>query len=110
MDEHASKSDFVKSKVISRLTRIVVNDGRSFIGKFETIDNAGNIFILDALEILDTKDENFFIHDLFKSAFHLQQNSDKFLKYVGSIIIPRVHITKVYVDNNLGMSVFKFSF
>ena len=101
MESTSSNKDFVKANVVSHLVRILVQDGRSFIGRFETVDKSGNLFIMDGLEILDTKDEDFFVHGLFKPLFHFQEKSDKLLKYVGSIIIPRKHITKIYIDKKL---------
>ena len=41
---------------------------------------------------------NFYVHFLFESAFHNQENGKNILKYVGSIIIPRVHVKKIFLD------------
>mmetsp|Transcript_33308 Transcript_33308/g.38237 ORF Transcript_33308/g.38237 Transcript_33308/m.38237 type:complete len:96 (+) Transcript_33308:109-396(+) len=48
------------------------------------------------------------MHYLFESAFHKQEKSDKLLKYVGSIIIPRVHVRKIYLDKKMEQVLFKY--
>ena len=54
------------------------------------------------------KANNFYIHFLFESAFHKQENSDKLLKYVGSIIIPRVHVTKIFLDPKMEQVLYNY--
>ena len=55
--EDKGKRDQVEQKVLSRIVRVYVTDGRVFIGKFEWIDKKGSVFIQDALEILNTNDK-----------------------------------------------------
>ncbi|CAI2383281.1 unnamed protein product [Moneuplotes crassus] len=96
--ETTTKRDEVNDKILSKIVRVHVSDGRIFIGKFECIDKKGSLFIQDALEILDTTDKNFYIHQLLQPVFHTQEKSKKLLKYVGSIIMPREHVSKVLLD------------
>ena len=51
---------------------------------------------------------NFYIHELFESAFHKQEKGDYLLKYVGSIIMPKEHIKKVLLDQKMEDVIYKY--
>ena len=74
--------------------------------------NKGNIFIQDALEIIDAI-PNYAGpagqgRCLYASAFHLQANSDKLLKYVGSIIMSKEHVQKILIDQRVEEILFEY--
>ena len=41
-------------KVGDKCVRVLINDGREYVGIFSCIDKVGALFILDALEFIDT--------------------------------------------------------
>ena len=49
------------------------------------------------------------MHDLFKSAFHVQKDSSKLLKYSGSVIMPREHVVKVLVDPQIEQILYTYA-
>ena len=56
----------------------------------------------DALEIVDKKDATFLHHDLITPhVLKHHQDKDRVLKGVGSIVIPRKHVTKIQLDKKL---------
>ena len=48
-----SKKEEVKSRIIDKIVKVSVTDGRAFVGRLHCIDKTKAIFILDALEIID---------------------------------------------------------
>ena len=52
-------------KVIMKLVRIKIIDGREYIGLLGAVDKGGALFIQDALEVFHRKDKNLFVHDLY---------------------------------------------
>ena len=97
------------SKVIDKMVRITITDGRSYLGKIKcfiyktagklmSVDKTKAFFMQDAMEILDREAEDYFDHDLFTK--HLIKNmnyeNERFvLKYVGNVVVAGKHVTKV---------------
>ena len=54
----------VIDKVIDKLVRITVTDGRIFLGKLRAVDQTKTVFIQDALELMDKEDEHYIHHDV----------------------------------------------
>ena len=63
----AEAQDIVRSKLLNKIVRVKITDGRIIVGKFECMDKLGNPFFQDCLEILDTQDPLYYEHDVFKS-------------------------------------------
>ena len=54
----------VIDKVIDKLVRVTVADGRVYLGKLMAVDQTKTLFVQDALELFDQEDENYVKHDL----------------------------------------------
>ena len=84
----------VINKVIDKVVRITVSDGRIYLGKLMSIDQTRTAFIQDALELIDREDENYVEHELI--APHLLTRTPPgqryFLKMVGNVVVPGQHI------------------
>ena len=53
----------VIDRVIEKVVRVEVSDGRTFIGLLMSCDQQRCLFIQDALEIVDRDSEEYFDHD-----------------------------------------------
>ena len=51
-------------KVIDKLVRVTVADGRVYLGKLMAVDQTKTLFVQDALELYDKEDENYVSHEL----------------------------------------------
>ena len=84
----------VINKVIDKVVRITVSDGRIYLGKLMSIDQTRTAFIQDALELIDREDEHYVEHELI--APHLLTRTPPgqryFLKMVGNVVVPGQHI------------------
>lgn len=77
-------------KIVNKLVRIDVTDGRQYLAIFNSVDKTGAVFVIDALEVIDTAKLDM-IHDLY-TPFVLNEpaeNTTKVYKYMGNIVIPR---------------------
>ena len=54
----------VIDKVIDKLVRVTVSDGRIYLGKLMCVDQTKTVFVQDCLELIDKADEHYIDHDL----------------------------------------------
>jgi small nuclear ribonucleoprotein (snRNP)-like protein len=92
----------VVDKVIEKIVRVQVSDGREYVGILQSVDQAGTVYVQDALEVVDKRDATFLHHDLITPHL-LRFNADKerALKAIGSIVVPRKHVVKISLDHKL---------
>ena len=84
-------------KVIGKVVRVTVADGRVYLGRLTSVDQTRTIFVQDALELFDREDETYIEHELL-SCHMLQKIPDDqryFLKLVGNIVVPGRHLVKI---------------
>mmetsp|Transcript_2076 Transcript_2076/g.3671 ORF Transcript_2076/g.3671 Transcript_2076/m.3671 type:complete len:146 (-) Transcript_2076:91-528(-) len=93
-----------QAKVVDKMVRVHVKDGREYIGIFGCIDKSAALFIIDALEIIETKQESknaTIFHELF-TPYIINVPSDpscsKVFKYTGNLVIQKRDILKVTLD------------
>ena len=73
-DPHPQKSGIVEvtdqktldiiEKVIDKMARVTVSDGRVFLGKLMSVDQTKAVFLQDSLELIDRGDEHYIEHEL----------------------------------------------
>ena len=51
-------------KVIEKIVRVEVTDGRIFLGMLKSVDKTKTIFIQDALELIDKEGEHYIHHEV----------------------------------------------
>ena len=87
-------------KVIQKLVRVTVADGRVYLGLLMSVDQTKTVFIQDALEVIDKDDEHYIEHELLQC--HLMQRHPAgqriYLKLVGNIVVPGRHLVKIQLD------------
>ena len=90
----------VIDKVIDKMVRVTVTDGRIFLGKLMAVDQTKTVFVQDALELIDKEDEHYIHHDILTCTMLKQSVTDQrlFLKSVGSIVVPGHHVVKIQLD------------
>ena len=85
------------NKVIGKIVRVEVADGRNYLGMLMAVDQTKTVFLQDALELIDKADEHYIDHELLSS--HMLQRNPKdqqlFLKLVGNVVIPGKHLRKI---------------
>ena len=54
-------------KVIEKLCRVTVADGRVYLGILMAVDQTKTVYMQDALELFDREDESFVEHELLTS-------------------------------------------
>ena len=47
----------IQSKVAGKIVRIIIADKREYVGIFGSIDKTGALFIMDAVEMIETNQE-----------------------------------------------------
>ena len=60
-DEKAKK---VIDKVIDKIVRVDVMDGRTYLGILKGVDQTKTIFVQDGLELIDKRDEHYIHHEV----------------------------------------------
>ena len=64
----------VIDKVIDKLVRVTVSDGRIYLGKLMCVDQTKTVFLQDCLELIDKTDEHYIEHELLTP--HILNRSD----------------------------------
>ena len=54
----------VIEKVIDKLVRVTVSDGRIYLGKLMCVDQTKTVFLQDCLELIDKTDKHYIEHEL----------------------------------------------
>jgi small nuclear ribonucleoprotein (snRNP)-like protein len=95
---NSTVNEFI-SRVIDRIVRVEVSDGRIYVGMLMCVDQQRTLFVQDALELVDRQAEEYFDHDMFTP--HIIKNSaqNKVLRMAGNIVVPGKHVVKVCLDN-----------
>ena len=90
----------VIDKVIDKLVRVSVSDGRLYLGKLMAIDQTKTVFIQDALELFDKEDEHYIEHELLTCHLIKESVADQryFLKMMGNLVVPGHHVVKIQLD------------
>ena len=64
-DVSDSRAQTVIDKVIGKLVRVTVADGRLYLGTLMAVDQTRTVFVQDALELFDREDAEAFVnHEL----------------------------------------------
>ncbi len=85
-------------KVIEKVVRVEIYDGRIYIGLLMSCDQQRCLFIQDALELIDRDAEEYFDHDMFTPHLIKSENR-KILKMMGSIVVPGQHVKRIMLDS-----------
>lgn len=88
-------------KVIDKLVRVTVADGRVYLGKLMSVDQTRTVFVQDALELFDRQDEEAYVeHELITSHMvdKVPATQRHFLKLVGNIVVPGRQLVKIELD------------
>ena len=87
-------------KVIDKLVRVTVADGRVYLGKLMAVDQTRTLFVQDALELYDKEDQNYVAHELITPHLLDKVPAEQryFFKMVGNIVVPGKQVTKVELD------------
>ena len=51
-------------KVIDKMVRVTVSDGREYLGRLQCVDQTKAVFVQDALELVDRESEHYLEHQL----------------------------------------------
>ena len=96
------RAQAVVNKVIDKLVRVSVSDGRIYLGKLMAVDQTKTLFVQDALELFDKEDEHYFEHQLLTPHLVKPALAEQrfFLKMVGNIVVPGRHVVKIQLDKN----------
>ena len=87
-------------KVIEKVVRVTVKDGRLYLGKLMAVDQTRTVFLQDALELIDREDEHFMNHELLTPLIlnRAPAGQRHFLKVVGNIVVPGKVLVKIQLD------------
>ena len=66
----------VVDKVIEKIVRVDISDGRQYIGILQCVDQQGTVYVQDALELINKTDATYMHHDLMTDHI-LKHNKDK---------------------------------
>ena len=61
-------------KVIGKIVRVTVSDGRVYLGTLVCVDQTKTVFVEQALELIDKSDEHYIEHELLTP--HLLTKTD----------------------------------
>ena len=86
-------------KVVNKVVRVEVTDGRTYLATFNSMDKTGALFVMDALEIIQV-DKLDMQHDMYIPYVinRPAENTSKVYKYMGNIVIKREHIKRILLD------------
>lgn len=56
-----------KSKYIDKLIKIESNEGRVVIGKMKSVDDQGNIYLIETVEVFSKDSDQYFKFDLYEN-------------------------------------------
>ena len=85
-------------KVIDKLVRVSVVDGRVYLGKLMAVDQTKTLFVQDALELFDREDTDAYVeHELLTPQMvdKVPSSQRHFLKLVGNIVVPGRQLVKI---------------
>ncbi len=87
-------------KYLNLLLKVVAVNGRVVIGRLKCIDNLGNLFLTDTVEVFDKSGDYYFDFNLYKNGgdhlFNFESNDNQYQLY-SPCIVPKDQIKNVYI-------------
>jgi small nuclear ribonucleoprotein (snRNP)-like protein len=90
----------IKSKYLNKLLKIVSHDDRTLIGKFKCIDNLGNLFLTEVVEVFDKSGDYYFNFNMFDNTkdhiFNFESEIKQYQLY-SPVIVPKSQIKNIII-------------
>ena len=83
---------------MGKIVRVVLNDGRTYVGRMECIDRDCNLYVSACFEIVDNESPINFDYKVFNTKGKKAQHEYRF---TGHIIVPKPFIKQILEDTAL---------
>ncbi len=88
----------INQKYLNKLLKIISHDDRTIIGKLKCIDNLGNLFITEVVEVFDKSGDYYFNFNLFDNTqdhiFNFESEIKQYQLY-SPTIVPKSQIKNI---------------
>jgi len=88
----------IKFEYLNKLLKIVSHDDRTLIGKLKCIDNLGNLFLTEVVEVFDKSGDYYFNFNLFDNSkdhiFNFESEIKQYQLY-SPLIVPKSQIKNI---------------
>jgi small nuclear ribonucleoprotein (snRNP)-like protein len=96
-------TDEIHSKFLNNLLKIIAIDGRVIIGKLKCVDNLGNLFLTETVEVFDKKGDyytNFSLYSNNQDHFFAFESNDNQYQVYSPCIVPKSQIKNILTLND----------
>jgi small nuclear ribonucleoprotein (snRNP)-like protein len=101
MDKNLVES--IEQKYLNQIIKIVSNNDRIILGKLQCIDNLGNLYLIETVEVFDKNSDNYVSFDLYKNnkdhVFQFESAKNQYQLY-NPCIVPLTEVKNVFILKN----------
>ena len=83
---------------MGKIVRVMLNDGRTYVGRLECVDRDCNLYVSACFEIVDSESPMNFDYKVFNTKGKKNQYEYRF---TGHIIVPKTFIKQILEDTML---------